>query len=547
MEADPRRADYDVVVVGGGINGAGIALALAGAGYAVLLLERHDFGSGTTSRSTKLIHGGLRYLEHGEFGLVFESLRERQVLLGMVPHLVRPLTFVLPVRRGDRRPPWKIRLGLLLYDLLSLRKSLRWHRRLSPAELARLEPELARDALRGAFSYQDAQVVYPERLAVENVLAARDQGAEVRNYAEVTALLAGDGRVRGVRFRQRTPGAAGAEREATARLVVNAAGPWVDRVLARSPAPAARRIGGTKGSHVVVDFHGHGPRHAVYAQARSDGRPFFVVPWRRWHLVGTTDTRFDGDPDEARATPEEVDYLLSEANLLFPAARLGQADVLYTYAGVRPLPYTESGPEAAITRRHLIHDHAGEGLEGLLSIVGGKLTTYRSLAAQVLRAAERKLGPAGPRPAAGLPPDLADVPSAGEVRELAERYGLERDSLQMLVDLYGGRFRAVLDLAEARPQLRARFCPGNPDIAAELVYAVEREEAQTLADVLLRRTGVGWSACRGQDCAEAAAAVLVRHGLWEPDRAGEEVERYRREILRVLPRPDEAPVSEAAP
>jgi glycerol-3-phosphate dehydrogenase len=540
MEPSPERPSYDVIVIGGGINGSGIALDLARAGYSVLLLERQDFGSGTTSRSTKLVHGGLRYLEHGEFALVFESLREREALLHLAPHLVRPLTFVLPVRRGDRRSPFVIRLGLWLYDLLSFRKSLRRHHGLSRDTLARLEPYLSREDLAAAFTYQDAQVVYPERLTIENVLAARRAGAHVRNYAEVVGLLRRGDTVHGVRFYDRVEDTA---REAEARLVINAAGPWVDGVLRMGVPEASRRIGGTKGSHLVIDFHGRGPRHAVYAQARTDGRPFFIIPWEGCHLVGTTDIRFEGDPADVRATPDEVAYLLEETNLLFPDAALSPDDVLYTYSGVRPLPYTERGPEAAITRRHLIYDHEkADGVRGIISVIGGKLTTYRSLSSQVLRAVRRRLGDGrAAGQGRGPLPDLADLPPAEAIPELALHHGVTPESMRRLVDLYGGRYHLPLDAAADRPELREPFCPDNPDLAAELVYAVEQEEARTLADVLLRRTGIGWRPCRGLDCAETAAAVLGRHAGWNAARQVLEVRQYRDEVKRALPRPGEAP------
>ncbi len=380
------ESEFDVVIIGAGINGAGIARDAAMRGLKVLLLEKGEIGGGTTSASTRLIHGGLRYLEHFEFGLVRESLRERETLLKIAPHLVRPLPIIIPIYKQNKRGPATIRAGMIVYDLLSWGKSLPRHRMLSREVTLEQIPGLNPQDLRGSALYFDAQVEFPERLVMENVSAARELGAQVFDHTTVTKLEVEDGRVSAVQFVT----ADGQSHSARARMVINATGPWIDRLLKRAPVESPKLIGGTKGSHLVVPPFPAAPANAIYLEARSDGRPIFIIPWNGKYLIGTTDVRFEGDPDEVRCEPWEVEYLLGETNVAFPTAQLTGEDVLFTYSGVRPLPATTDQDEQSITRRHSIREHPR--LVNLLSIVGGKLTTYRSLAEECVDLIFRKLG-----------------------------------------------------------------------------------------------------------------------------------------------------------
>ncbi len=507
---------FDVIVIGGGINGAGVAREAALHGYRTLLVERLDFGAGTTSRATRLIHGGLRYLEHGEFGLVYESLGERETLVRDEPHLVRPMRLLVPVYRGDARPPWKVRIGLALYDLLSFRKSLPRHRAMPPAAIDAYEPGLSREGLRAAHTFYDAQVEFPERLVAQSVRDLTDAGGVALNHVAVTALRSPGGVLRALALRDELTGET-ADVETT--VAVNATGPWVDEVLADSDAERHDRlIGGTKGSHIVVEWAG-GPRHGVFASAHGDGRPFFILPWHRYTLIGTTDLRYDGDPSRARCTPEELRYLLDEATRLFPAAPLARGDVLYTYCGVRPLPYTPNGDESTISRSHFVIDHVKRGgPKGLLSIVGGKLTTYRALSRLAMPAIAKHASPSG----ATAPATGAWTPRAGTVRD--------DDPLA----LYGARAAEVRALIAADASLGAPICEHNPELLAQVAYAVEREQALTLADVLLRRLPAGWSKCHALDGAEQAAAVMARDLGWDAARIAAEVAAYGRELRETL-------------
>jgi len=369
------RPNFDVIVIGAGINGAGIARDAAMRGLKVLLLEKGEPGMGTTVASTRLIHGGLRYLEHFEFGLVRESLREREILLRVAPDLVRPLAITIPIYKQSKRGRLTIRAGMILYDLLSWGKSLPRHRMLSRTETLKRWPGLNPDGLLASALYYDAQVEFPERLVMENVLSAREFGTEVLTHTRVTSLAVNDGKVSGVKFGQQF---------AEAAVVINAAGPWIDQILEHAPVKSPKLIGGTKGSHIVVAAFPGAPANAIYLEARSDGRPIFIIPWNKLYLIGTTDVPFEGDPDQVRCEDWEIDYLLSETNLALPGAKLTRDNILYTYSGVRPLPYQSH------TRRHFIREHPQ--LPNLLSIVGGKLTTYRSLAEECVDLIFRKLG-----------------------------------------------------------------------------------------------------------------------------------------------------------
>ena len=344
--------EYDVIIIGGGINGAATAASVAARGYRTLVLEQGDFASGTTSTSTKLIHGGLRYLETGDAGLVHESLQARERLLrqrsppGPSAGVRTPC---LPGRPAARR----LDSGrLLLYDLLSPRKVLPWHRSFSERALQRFEPAIATDGLKARLSLPrrpslDARTALPGVPGGSPRLRRRPAQLRCVDY-----IIVDGGQARGVDFHDVL---SGRRSSASARLVINAAGPWVDAVLDATGRSLSKRVGGTRGSHLVVDLQGRGPKHAVLACAKSDGRPVFIVPWLGHHLVGTTDVRDDTDPGDVRPATWEVDYLIAEAGRVLPGIGLEHRNVLYAYSGVRPLAHAGDGvTEAAITRP-LIH------------------------------------------------------------------------------------------------------------------------------------------------------------------------------------------------
>lgn len=504
-------AEYDLVVIGAGINGAGIARDAALRGLSVLLLEKSDIGSGTSSWSSRLIHGGLRYLEHGELPLVFESLRERRLLRKVAPHLVKRLRLKIPVYRDSRRGLLLIRLGLIAYDLLSIGKSIPRHRMLSRKEFLEQEPGVLNEGLVGGGSYFDAQITYAERLVLENAIGAREAGADIRTYSPVIGITVRKGEVCSVQFMDR---ASKSEVEVRARMVVNAAGPWVDQVLGTVNRSMPELMGGTQGSHIIVSAFAGAPHDAFYVEAAADGRPFFIIPWNGQYLIGTTDIRYDGDPGDASASEDEVRYLITETNRVFPRAGLTLDSINYAYAGVRPLPKRSAGPESAITRRHIIKKH-GRQARGLVSVVGGKLTTYRNLAEQVVdfvvraeKADSEKCITRNRALPGGHSLDVAR-------RRLNELPSLSVVGRERLISIYGGRASKIVALAQSRADLQAVLGNDRSVLAAEVAFAVHEEMAMTLIDVVHRRLMIGLGADQGEPLAKAIADLAAAELHWD--------------------------------
>ncbi len=527
-------ARFDAVVIGGGMAGAGVARDLVLRGASVALFEKGDFASGTSSKSSKLIHGGLRYLELFDFKLVRESLREKKTLERLAPHLVRPLPFLVPVYRGSKRGLITVRIGMWLYNLLTPGRERERFRVLRPLDALTLEPSIRVDDLRGAGYYFDDLLLFPERLCLENALSAARHGARVHNYCEVEAVTRGAGGIDGVRVRDLLTGRVHAVR---ASVVVNCAGPWVDRLreLAGVSDAGKRVVRTTKGIHCML------PRmteRAVYLST-ADDRMIFVIPWREFSMVGTTDTDFDGDPDRLSATREEVAYLLDAVRPALPDPRVAFDRVVYTYAGVRPLAFEEGAPASKVSRDHKM---VVEGPEGrFLSITGTKLTCFRSLAEQVGDRVMSALGRGEPSRTATLTLDgLDEETDKIEARAWMDvsadmtATGLSRETLQTLVEIYGRAYPRVLDLARKLPDGPARLCPSNPDIVAQLHHALAEEMTVSLQDFLLRRTAIGQSACLGLDCYEAIGRRMSALAGWSSRRLDAELEAYRASVERSL-------------
>ena len=524
--------DYDVVIVGGGMAGAGAARDLALRGLSVALVDKGDFASATTSRSSKLIHGGLRYLELWDLGLVRESLTERERLGRLAPHLVRPLPFLVPIYRDSSRGLIKVRIGLTLYDWLTPGRTRERYRVLRAVDALSLEPCIRSDDLRGAGYYFDDLLLYPERLCLENVLSAARHGARVFNYAQVEEIRRdAHGVPAGVRVRDLLGGGVVT---LGARVIVNASGPWVDELRAMGGVRdrGTRVLRRTKGIHCLL------PRmteRAIY-HSTSDERMIFVIPWREFSLVGTTDTDFEGDLDRLHATRAEVEYLLGEVRRAVSDPRVDPREVLYTYAGVRPLSFEESGRASDVSRAHKVIEEAGGRF---LSITGTKLTCFRSLAEELGDRVSRLLGRPAPSRTAHLTLDGADQEVGRmeahtwlDVSEEVAASGLPRETLETLVALYGRTYRRVMELAGKVPGGGERLCPSNPDVVAQLHHAVAEEMAVSLQDVLLRRTGIGQSPCQGLDCAEAIAGRMAELAGWSPRRLDAELTAYHQHVDR---------------
>jgi glycerol-3-phosphate dehydrogenase len=525
-------AEYDVVIVGGGIAGAGVARDLALRGVSAALVEKGDFASATTSQSSKLIHGGLRYLELFDFSLVRESLRERETLRRLAPHLVRPLPFLVPVYRESSRSLIKVRIGLKLYDWLAPGRDRERYRVLPAVDALSLEPALRASDLRGAGYYFDDLLVFPERLCLENVLAACRMGARAFNYAQVTEIVRSPkGAITGVRARDLLTG-----RVATlgARIVVNATGPWVDelRALARVSEQGPRILRRTKGVHCLLPKL---TERAIY-HSTGDDRMIFIIPWREFSLVGATDTDFNGDLDRLHATGDEVNYLLDEAYKVLPDPRVAPREVAYTYAGVRPLSFEKGKRASDVSRAHKV---VAEERGRFLSITGTKLTCFRSLAAELGDHVMRTLGRSAPGRSERVALDGTDEEvSRVEARAWLDvsgetaATGLGPQTLETLVTTYGRGWSRVIDLAGKVAGGTDPLCPSNPDVVAELHRAVQDEMAVSLQDVLLRRTGIGTSRCQGRDCAESIGRRMAPLLGWTPRRLDAELDAYHAHVER---------------
>lgn len=538
MEVPPdlEERTFDLLVVGGGINGAAIARDAALRGLSVLLVEMHDWGWATTAKSSKLAHGGLRYLELFEFGLVREALLDRERLLRHAPHLVRPLRFLYPLYPHivARRT---VRLGLWLYDVLSRGKSLPGRRYLRREAALREAPGLDPKGLAGAATFYDAQIRQVERLVAEMVWDARQHGAVALSRTRLDYLDFRREHGRKVVTGAHLETEDGRRLKVTARATVNATGCWVDEVLGALGGEGPPKIRKTKGAHVVV------PRFldVAFMVRAKDGRSFFLLPWEGHCLIGTTDTDYEGDAADAVATPEDVEYLLASARPYFPSAPLDQVE--YTYAGVRALVNEAGVTESNVTRRHILYDHAKrDGTDGLWTLQGGKITTARTLAEECVDQVAQFLGQsqmAKHHPTRKVPYPGGPEYSWTEFRERALREAGKQipASAEHLVDTYGARWQMVLD-SDARSEARGLIQEGQPHLFAEVTFAVKEEDAKHLGDFMLRRSTLGLA---GDGSPQAAKAVLEwMAGLmgWDEDRRREEWARYEHEVRQFrVPEP----------
>jgi glycerol-3-phosphate dehydrogenase len=475
MRVDIKKFEstqYDVLVVGGGINGASIAHMGALNGLKVALLEKQDFASGTSSKSTKLVHGGLRYLENFELGLVKEALRERSVQLKSAPHLVQELPIVIPVYKTDRRPLWMIKLGVTLYDFLSGKFIIKKHENLTPQEVVKYIPGIKHDDLLGGILYYDGQMD-DARIVLENVLSARGHGADVANYVEVKALLKENGKAIGVLaydiFKN-------IEFKVYAKKIVCAVGPWTNEFVLKEKSQAPSKVRTTKGVHIV--YRGKISDKALLIPVKGDKRVFFIIPWFDNSLIGTTDTDFTESPDSLKVGEEDIQYLLSEARRIFPQKEFNENNIITTFAGLRPLVFEEGSP-LKVSRRHLIE----ESYSGMFYVMGGKFTTYRKIAEDVIKKIIKK----EIKDTSELFPIYGSGLIKENLDEMSLKYDVSREIIDYLIEVYGSRYKDVLGVIEEDPMLKAPLCNDFPMIKAQVVYAKKHEFAQSADDVIQRR------------------------------------------------------------
>jgi len=535
-----RTQQFDLIVIGGGITGAGIALDAASRGLKVALVEKSDFASGTSSRSTKLIHGGLRYLAQLRFRLTREALMERSLLQKLAPHLVEPIPFIFPIYH-KRFEVWRVNTGLWLYDFMAGIRRTKLHHKLNRRETLLRVPDLNPIGLRASFVYYDSRTD-DARLVIEVLKAAVDYGAVVANYVAADRVTTDDGNADGIVAHDLL---SESTFEVRGRKVVAAAGVWLDQVLAGNEESPRRRVRPAKGVHLIVSRQRFGAEIAVVFPT-PDNRLMFVIPWQGATLIGTTDTDYNGPLDEPRASRADLDYILSVVNSNFPNAHLTDSDVVSIQAGLRPL--VDSGGEntAKVSRE----DRVFESEDGTIAIAGGKLTTYRRMGRKVVDLVVSRLREEG-----GLQRKLRsrtpDVPLGGFPERPRRRFSrfirrrkahqqppdgavapwLKPASVQQLWRSYGANWQFVADLAAKEPLLAEPIVAGQDAVKAEVIFAVRHEMARSLCDVLARRTHVALlDPDQARSAAPAVAALMARELSWDDTETARQIQLYDRQI-----------------
>lgn len=501
---------FDLLIIGGGITGAGIARDGAYRGLKVALVERADFASGTSSRSSKLIHGGLRYLEHFELGLVFESVQERYLLMNkLAPHLVRPLPFIIPVWKDSKHGMFITGLGLTLYDGLAFFRNYRNHQKFSVKRIEKEEPTLNCSQMKGGFLYYDGQT-FDGRLTLETLISAFEKGALGLNYIEAGAPLLKDGKVCGVGA---TDLLSGKSCEIQAKCVINATGPMADRFLQNLKSHTSPLIRPTKGIHIILSQKDFPLSHAVTFASAVDQRIMFLLPWGDFTLIGTTDTASPAEL-EGMSTREDVEYILESMAYIQQGPKIEFHQIISSYAGWRPL-IAEEGSESDISRKHKIFHHN----EGVLTIGGGKLTTYRRMAQEIVDYAIKHFGL---KPKDSLSTKAIPLPGSEKTEEIREG------------DIYGSR-RNLVNQYLNTPEKKELLVEGLPYQKGEISFFVHEEMAMNLKDVLLRRTDLALkTADHAVLVAEVAAKELARELGWTEEEREKQLEEYRDYARRAL-------------
>lgn len=524
---------FDVLVIGGGITGVSTAYEAASRGLKVALVEKRDFSWATSAVTSKLIHGGLRYLANGEIGLVRESLRERRVLENIAPNYVYPQP-ILIMHTGTplKNNKWAVKMGMLMYDALSYDKNRTWdkskkipsHRTISREDVLACEPNVRSLGLTGGSIYYDCLSIFPERLTLAFIKSAVSHGAKVANYTKVEGFnIDGRNKVKGVTVKDLLSGKNGT---IDAKITVNCGGPWADIILGmtESTVNACGALRRSEGIHIITDKKLISGRYVVGSMT-STGRHFFLIPWRRHTLIGTTDKPYTGDPDEYRVTKQSILELIADINASFGDGTLNYSDVKHTYGGLRPLLEEQTEETYTCSRKYEIYDNATDGLDGLLTVEGGKYTTSRNLAETCVTLIEKKMGR---KPGKSI--TKKHYLCGCEIKDMksflleASRYndGFSPSTLEYLARNYGTEYKDILKLALQDRTLAERL-NDDGEIMAQVVYAVRFEMARTLPDVIMRRTGIGTLGNPGEGVLRKVAAKLADMLGWSSERMEKEI------------------------
>jgi glycerol-3-phosphate dehydrogenase len=525
------KKEYDLIIIGGGISGAAVAYDAASRGLSVALLERDDFGSKTSSATSKLIHGGLRYLANFELGLVRESLRERRILENIAPNFVYPIpNMIITDKKFIKSAKIAIKLGMILYDILSFDKKFTWdkskklpsHRSMSKAETIKEEPLMEKNDLTGSLVYYDCASIFPERLTLAFIKSALFSGAEAANYMEVTGFTFNGNRVTGVTAKDKIRNK---KITVSGKLIVNCAGPWADRVLnltGKNPHEEALRR--SEGIHIITKKLTD--KYLVTAMTPT-GRHIFIIPWRGHSLIGTTDKEYLGSPDDWKVTRESIDELIADTNASFSGKiQISYDDVIHSYGGLRPLVEDQTENVYESSRKYEIFDNSKDEIEGLLTVEGGKYTTSRNLALHVVDAACKKLG------IKAVKSETDKNYLAGSEIEDIEAFiqyciklyeNFDKKQIEYLARIYGTEIENVINIAAKDKKLSEKL-NADGEIPAQVIYAVNEEMAFTLNDILFRRTGLGTLGHPGKDVLKKVADTAAKILGWDASRKKAEID-----------------------
>lgn len=524
---------FDVIVIGGGITGASVAYEAATRGLNVALLEKKDFSWATSAATSKMIHGGLRYLVNGEIGLVRESLCERRVLENIAPNFVYPWPMMMThYKKPFKNNKWLVKVGMLVYDALSYDKNFTWdcckkipvHRTISPKEVLQQEPHVRAEGLTGASVFYDCVSIFPERLTLAFVKSAVAYGAKVSNYVKVeNFLMDAKKNITGVRVKDLLKDKT---YEVSGAVTVNCGGPWADILLglAKSGNKVNETLRRSEGIHIITAKRLLSGNYTVGSMTPA-GRHFFLIPWRNHTLIGTTDKPFNGNPDDYRVTKESIIELIDDVNSSFGDGKLSYADVKHTYGGLRPLVEKETKETYSSSRKYEIYDNKEEGLDGLITVEGGKYTTSRKLAENCLKIVAEKMG-------RSLGDSITEKHylAGCEIKDLdaflsrvqEENNNFSKSTMDYLGRNYGTEYEEIIKMAGADKAL-AETLNEDGEMMAEVVYAVRHEMARTLSDIVMRRTGIGTLGNPGEDVLRKVAKVAAKELQWDQNRVEKEI------------------------
>ncbi|MFO7842192.1 MAG: glycerol-3-phosphate dehydrogenase/oxidase [Bacteroidales bacterium] len=525
-----NETHYDIIIIGGGITGASVAYEAASRGLKTALFEKGDFGEATSAATSKLIHGGLRYLKNMEFGLVRESLTERRILENIAPNLVYPLPFMIPTYSNLKNNKQILFIGMLLYDILSFDKAFTWdkskklpfHRTIGAKKTRNLEPCIKDDKLTGSSIYYDCQNINPERLTLEILKSAMHYGAQAANYAKVESLIKEGDTIKGVKVKDLITHS---EHEYTADLTINCTGPWTDIVLNATDEKQAsnHHIRRSEGIHIITKKLCN--KHAVTMMTKS-GRHIMLMPWRNHSLIGTTDKEYKGNPDDYKITKESIRELIDEMNENYGIKKLNYEDVLFAYGGLRPLVDNQTEASYESSRKYEITDHKKEGLDGLITVEGGKYTTSRNLAVHLVNKITKKLHKKVAKSISKknylVNSDIKNMESF--IKQLALRYpSFSEATINYVGRNYGLQCHTIFRLALHDKSL-ARVLTQDGEILAEVVYVIKKELAFSLADIFFRRTGIGTLGYPGDETFTKVVETAKDYLNWDDNKTKEEVD-----------------------